>query len=109
MYNPLTSQKNRFGTLILTAVLTLSLLAGPLLGFLPPAAPVCGTTHTVTVENVGETSATQGESDVSVRFKITNGQNTPFSFDGASLTFDPSAGITVTGSTPTPTRTRRGP
>ena len=74
MYNPLTSQKNRFGTLILTAVLTLSLLGGPLLGFLPPAAPVCGATHTVTVENVGETSATQGESDVSVRFKITNGQ-----------------------------------
>lgn len=99
MYNPLTSQKNRFRTLILTAVLTLSLLAGPLLGFLPPASDfVYGATHYLEIKKIGGSSATQGESDVSIQFEITNMEDNQFVFNEASLIFDPAEGITVTGS-----------
>lgn len=56
-------------------------------------------THNLRIENVGATSAMQGETSVSVRFEVTNLQNDPFQFDSASLTYSPSNDITVTGNT----------
>lgn len=97
MCNPITNKKKRFGTFALTAVLTLSLLAVPMLG-LWPAASVYGDTHKLKIENVGETSFSQGESDDSIRFKITNLENKSFSFDGANLCFESSEGTAISGS-----------
>lgn len=57
------------------------------------------TTHNLKVENVGTTSAMQGEASVSIRFEITNLQDNPFAFDSASLTYSPSNDLTVTGET----------